>query len=220
MDGLGWHDAPPPPPPPPPAPPPSSWSLPGPLILTASDPSSADGHAGVGSIGRIVQPGAAPVWECLGNGRTGYLAQIEGDSQYEQARRFLLEECPAGVDRAVVTTGGVTLEHVAELVAGGVTVAFMELNPQAGWEPYGNTARMLDQALRDGWPHQRPSYGCYDGIGLDSIENYVPLVWDDQRETWRRGDGPQGLVPAELGAVFSAEGAGDTNSWPAIANWR
>jgi hypothetical protein len=104
----------------------------------------------------------------------------------------------------------------ASLIAAGITVCFFELNAQAGWEPYGNVGKLDFQADQDGWSVGRrfASYGCYDGVGLQDYRDYVPLVTDDGGKTWHRASAPQGLEP--YFACFSAEGMGDTNSWPAL----
>jgi hypothetical protein len=203
---------PPDPPKPPPAPP--SWTMPGPLILTASDPGSANGHAGVGTIGRIVVSGVCPLWRCdnvAGPPRVGWLGQIEGEAQLDVALGMLSSK-PAGDSKAIVGTGGVKADP---MVAAGVNVCFIELNAQAGWEPYGNEARLEFQGYQDGWPHVYPSYGCYDEIGLQNYAEYVPDVWDPVSGTMIPGHEAQGI--ADEFAVFSAEGMGDTNSWPYLA---
>lgn len=209
------HSATSPPPKPPPAPakpPKASWWLPSPLILTASDPGAADGKLQHGTIGRIIIPGVCPLWRCdaIDGSGTGWLAQIEGYDQLETALGYLRDK-PPGDSRAIVGIGNVPANRMLDL---GVNVAFYELNAQAGWEPYGNEERMVFQGHQDGWPFVYPSYGCYDGIGLQHYRDYVPLVWDNTINDFVRGTRPQGLAP--VFAVFSAEGMGDTDSWPVL----
>ncbi len=207
------HPPPTPPPPPPKPTPTPSWTLPGPLIMTASDPGSANDHPGVGTIGRIVVPGVCPLWRCdtvTGPARVGWLGQIEGQDQLGVALELLADK-PAGDSKAIVGTGGVNADR---MVAAGVNVAFAELNAQAGWEPYGNAARICFQLQQDGFPHVYPSYGCYDGIGLQAYADYVPEMWDPVSGGFVPGTAPQGL--ADYYACFSAEGMTDTDSWPAL----
>jgi hypothetical protein len=218
---LRAHQTPPPPPPPPvPAP---SWTLPGPLVFTASDPNAANGHAGVGTIGKIINldpDGSTPVcplWECFqagGGGPRGLCGQVEGQGQLQVAFDLIQHHRQNGDHLAVVGTGGVP---AARLVAIGVTSFFMEGNAQVGWEPYGNAAELLDQALRvDGWPHAKISYGVYDGVSLAAYAANVPMVWDYARNELVAGTQAQGL-PGKDFAVYSAEGIGDCASWGTLA---
>lgn len=208
----------PPPPPPPPKVAPPSWTIPGPIVLTASDPDSAlnpetgKPRAGINAIGRIVVPGVAPLWRVdSAAGRTGWLAQIEGQEQVQTAID-LLKDKPVSDSRAIVGTGNVP---AAPLLALGVNFYFIELNAQADWEPYGNAGRMRWRAEQDGWTYVRISYGVYMPVSLGDYAKYVPLVWDNVTNGWKRADAPQGLEK-DCG-IFSAEGMGDTNSWPVLA---
>lgn len=195
--------------------PPPSWTLPSALIMTASDPSSANGHVGVGTIGRIIEPGVCPLWECtpVSGGGRGLLGQVEGEDQLDVALALIAKHRQPGDHLAIVGTGNVRADR---MVAAGVTVAFYELNAQAGWEPYGNTARLVFQGYQDGWPYVYPSYGCYDGVWLQDYRSYVPMVWSDAAKGFVPGTKPQGLAP--YFACFSAEGMGDTDSWPTLAH--
>lgn len=211
--GTGVPPKPPPTPPPPiPPKPKPSWTLPGPLIMTASDPGSANGYPGVGTIGRIVVSGVCPLWRCdpVSGSGVGWLGQIEGQAQLDIALGMLNSK-PAGDSKAIVGTGGVNADR---MIAAGINVAFAELNAQSGWEPYGNAARICFQLHQDGFPYVYPSYGCYDGIGLQDYAAYVPDVWSTDTNGMVPGTEPQGL--ADYYACFSAEGMTDTDSWPAI----
>lgn len=204
------------PPPKPPLPKPS-WSLPGPFVMTASNPDAANGKAGVGTIGRLIdQIEACPLWECKpvsGPGR-GLVAQIEGEHQVEQCLELLRRHRKPGDHLAVVGTLNVKAKPLLDF---DVNVCFAELNAQAGWEPYGNTARIMFQAHQDGWPHAVPSYGCYWDVGLDDYARYVPMVWDNARSEFVAGAEPQG-VPGRDFAIFSAEGATDAGgTWEIVA---
>lgn len=209
----------------PPSPPPAataSWSIPGPIILTASDPDAAldpatgKPRAGVAAIGVIVVPGVCPLWRVTttsGTPRTGWVAQIEGADQIDIAYS-LLKDKPVSDSRAIIGTGNVPATRMAEL---GVNSAFYELNAQAGWEPYGNAARILFQGHQDGYEYVMPSYGVYDGVGLKDYADYVPMIWDSQTNGFIRGSEPQGLPTSAL-CIFLAEGMSNTNSWPYLAS--
>lgn len=217
------HPKPPPSQPPPlpeKQPPASSWFLPGPIILNASDPdgclnpATGKPRAGIGSIGTIVVPGVAPVWRVIpvhGAG-VGWVAQIEGPGQVAGAVDYL-RSVPSTDSRAVVSTLNTSAAPLLDL---GVTACFYELNAQAGWEPYGNNARLAFQAGRDGWPHAHPSYGVYVPVSLAEYGAYVPMVWDAGSNQFVRGTRPQGFGP-EPWMVFSSSGMGDTDSWGTLA---
>jgi hypothetical protein len=201
----------------PPRRPAPSWSLPGPLVMTASNPDAANDHAGVGTIGRIIdQTDACPLWECKptsGTGR-GLLGQIEGRVQVQQCLDLIKKHRQDGDHLAVVCTLNV---DASPLVNVGVNVCFAEMNAQAGWEPYGNAVRMLAQAYADGWTYAEPSYGCYWQVGLADYEQYVPMVWSQSTNGFVAGRIKQGL-PGKQFAVFSAEGATDAGrTWEVIA---
>jgi hypothetical protein len=215
------HAQPPPKPKPPPAPPlpKPSWSLPGPFVMESNpgSPGSANGKAGVGTIGRIIdQIEACPMWECRpvsGSGR-GLCGQIEGEHQVDQAKELFKRHRQPGDHLAIVGTLNVKAKPLLDI---GVNFCWAELNAQSGWEPYGNAARLLAQAFQDGWVYAEPSYGCYWSTGLDDYQRYVPMIWDYTKNDFVQGTKPQGL-PGRNFAIFSAEGATDAGgTWEVVA---
>ena len=184
--------------------------------MTASDPDSANNHKGVGTIGKIIEPGVCPLWECypVGGGARGLCGQIEGWDQLQVAIDLIQKHRRPGDHLAIVSTLNVSAVRMLEI---GVNVCFYEMNAQAGWEPYGNQARMEYTAHKDGWLYCYPSYGVYIPVSLVEYFEYIPMVWDYTINDFVRGTKPQGH-PDKQFAIFSAEGTGDTSSWPTLAN--
>ena len=204
---------PPKPTPPPPGDPPT-WTLPGPLVESGvygdSDWHNLMTH---GTIAEIKVPGVCPLWECTavnGSGH-GWLGQIEGHDQKQQAVDLLEAHMKPGDHLAIVGTLNVPVHDILHLV----NVCYAELNAQAGWEPYGNAAKILFQAHQDGWTYAKPNYGVYVPVSLQDYFDYVPEVWDSATNRFVPGTEPQGHPGSDFG-VFSAQGAGDTNSWVTI----
>jgi hypothetical protein len=203
----------PPPPKPPPTTPPT-WTLPGPLVESGvfgdSDWHNLMTH---GTIAEIRVPGVCPLWECfqVGGSGHGWLGQIEGHDQLQTAVDLLEAHRQPGDHLAIVGTLNVPVASILHLV----NVCFAELNAQASWEPYGNANRILFQAHQDGWPYAKPNYGVYMPVSLQDYFDYVPEVWDPATNSFVPGTEPQGHPGRDFG-VFSAQGAGDTNSWATI----
>ncbi len=198
-----------------------SWTLPSPLVMSGvvgdldfvTDPNTGKPRAGIGTVGRIAASSVCPLWECRpvnGQGR-GWLGQIEGQDQLQAALDQITERRQPGDHLAIVGTGNVKADRMIEA---GVNVAFYELNAQAGWEPYGNTDKILFQGHQDGWPYVYPSYGVYVPVSLQEYAAYHPQVTDDGGKTWTTSPTPQGLAPYY--AVFSGQGMSDTDSWGAL----
>jgi hypothetical protein len=180
------------------------------------DPETGKPRKGVGTIGNILVPGVCPLWECKpvnGVGR-GLLGQIEGQEQLQIAIDLINEHKKPGDHLAIVGTGNVHAEKMVEI---GVTVYFIELNAQAGWEPYGNYGKMHWTAeTKDGWPWVYPSYGVYVPVSLQQYAEYHPEITKDGGKTWQISPVPQGIEP--YFAIFSGQGMGNMNSWPYLAS--
>lgn len=194
------------PPPPPESKPAPSWTIPGPIVLCASDPDAAldpatgTPRAGVAAIGRIVVPGVAPVWRVDGQGRTGWLAQVEGASQVAGALDDLSRR-PSSDSRAVI---GTLNTPAAPFLAIGVNTVYAEINAQALPDGSGHIANQLFQGRQDGWTYVWPSFGVYDGVGLQHYLDELAAL-------------PEHTDLAGRWMVYSASGMSDTDSWDTLA---
>ena len=180
----------------------STWTLPGPVILTASDPGAANGHAGVGSIGVIEVGGVCPLWKVTsGGGKVGWCAQIEGSDQINIAIANLKGR---DGDTCIVSTLNLPDAPGRVLAETGCNTVFAEVNAQALPDESGDVGAMLAQGRNDGWAHVSVSFGVYDQVGLQHYLSALAALPDAKA----------------IGAgwmVFSAEGMGDTSSWPTLA---
>lgn len=200
--------------PPPPPLYPRSWTLPSPVIFTASDPHAADGKAGVGTILLILNRDPnRPDWLAAGPGSTqggGKVYQAEGNDQAEAAlAQIAADRADMGSafpPNVAVVTNGLVAPYPSRFVAAGVTSCMVECYAQAGDEPYGDLKRMTWQAHHDGWPHVIPVLGVYDNIDL---AHYFTINGAGSFKGGHWHGGPLG--------IYLAEGMTDTGSWPTLA---
>lgn len=182
-----------------------SWTLPSPVVFTASNPHACDGHK-VGTVLTIIdRSDGRPDWNAVGH--TARVYQVEGAAEVGPALTELEldDSTHANADgRAVVTTLGI---DPAPFVKLGVTSCMVECYAQAGNDPYANIQRMRWQAKHDGWPHVIPVLGVYDDVGL---QRYIDL--NGGPAAFRGGHWRGGPL-----AIYLGEGMTDTGSWVTLA---
>lgn len=184
-----------PPAPPPPVKPAPSWTLPGPVIFTASDPGQATGKAGVGTVLVIEDRGdGRPDW--IPQGTPGRVYQAEGGDQAIAALARLIGDGLTPGATALVSTLGI---DPAPFVARGLTTVMVECYLQG----QANALDKLDYALDvEGWTDAIPIVGVFDNVGLSQ---YVPWLRD------------RGLLASKRWGIYLAEGVTDTGSWATLA---